>query len=119
MSVMPARVHHALAAQAELDPALLLDRQCIDVCAKREGAPRSSAVQPGNDARRGRALDLQATERGERLADEASRLMLVEGKLGMGVQVPSPSNRVGRDSVDAHRCDPGLHFMWETAPVSP
>jgi hypothetical protein len=47
-------------------------------------------------------LDLEAAERRERLAHEASGFVLAERELGMSMEVPPPGNRLARDLVHVH-----------------
>jgi hypothetical protein len=64
--------------------------------------PGLSTAQPRDNTRWSRALDIEAPERGERVANEAGRLVLAKGELRVGMKMSPPSNRVGRDLAYVH-----------------
>jgi hypothetical protein len=51
-------------------------------------------VQPGDDAGLRRPLDLEAPDLGKRLLDVSRGLVLLEGELGVGVQMAPPRDRL-------------------------
>ena len=55
--------------------------------------PGPRPVEPRDDRRAGRPLDLEAAERAQRLLDERRRLVLLERELGVRVQMPPPRDR--------------------------
>jgi len=92
VAVVPAGVHDTGVLRRERHAALLVNRQRIDVCPKRKRAPRPPAPQARDDARRRRALELEAAERPEGLVDERRGLDFLKRQLGMRVEVPAPAD---------------------------
>jgi hypothetical protein len=93
-----AGMHDALNARRELDAALFVDRQFIHVRTKRQRG-RTVTVQPRDHARRRRPFEHQAAERRKRIVHELRRLVLVKGRLGVRVEVPSPNDGVAAGGV--------------------
>jgi hypothetical protein len=116
-------MHRAVDLRCEFDSTLFLDREPVHVCPKRKRVPWLSTVQPRDDARWSGALDLEAAERGERVANKAGRLVLAKGELRMSMKMPPPSNRVGRDLTYVHprelssNSHGGQARVWELYPV--
>jgi hypothetical protein len=103
MSVVTAGVHDAVRLRSELDTAFLLDRKRVNVRSERQRRAWPSARQPSDNARRRWARDLERTERGESLSNEASRFVLVERELRVRMEMAPPGNRLTRDSINAHK----------------
>ena len=71
----------------------------VDVRAENDDLPRARPVQPRDDRRPGRSLDLEAAERAQRVLDECGRLVLRERELGVGVEVAAPRDRASLEVV--------------------
>src|SRR5262249_2580721 len=62
--------------------------------AQRQHLSGARAAERRDDARRRRPRQLERVERPQRVLDEAGRLHLLEGELGMRVQVAPPGDRL-------------------------
>ena len=95
VAVVPARVHHPGSCRHVRDVVLLDDRQRVHVGPQHDHLPRPGAVQPRDDGRSGRPLDLEPAERAQRLLDERGRLVLLERQLGVRMEMAAPGDRAG------------------------
>ena len=93
VAVVAAGVHHSRPRRRVRDVVLLEDRERVDVGPQRDDLPGRGAAKASDDRRPGRPLDLEAAERAQRLLDERRRLVLLEGELRIGVEVPAPRDR--------------------------
>jgi hypothetical protein len=88
MHVVAARVHYAARGRREGKPGVLLDRQRVDVATDRDDrGAGAGAGNARNESRRTDALDGDRRDRGDFAREHRRRALLVEGELGMLVQV--------------------------------
>ena len=108
--VVPAGMHHARVAGGELEVVLLFDGQGVYVSPDRERPTRFRPDEPGDHAGLRRTGELQIIAEGpQSLVDELGRLLFVERKLRVTMQVPPPPDDFILDIfykvVKRGRCD--------------
>jgi hypothetical protein len=110
MTIVPAGVHDTVDARCELDSTLFLNGKGVHVGAQSQRRPRPSTAKPGDDARRSRALDLEAAEGLEHVAHERCCQVLAEGKLRVRMQMSPPRDYIRDDLLDIHPREPNPRF---------
>ncbi len=95
VTVVAARVHDPGPRRGVGHVVLLVDRQRVHVGSKHDHLAGARALQPGDDRRARRALDLEPAERAEGVLDEIRGFVLFERELGVRVEVPAPRDRAG------------------------
>ncbi len=94
VAVVAAGVHGAVARRAVGQVGALLDRQRVHVGAQPDGAVRAAAAQGAHDPGLGQAaVDLDA-ERLEALGHQRRGAHLLEGDLGVAVEVVTPGHQL-------------------------
>jgi len=91
------RAHHA----AERQPFRLRDGQCVHVGAKRDHRPWLSTLKNSDDAIAADARPNLEAERLQVRGDECRGARLLEGQLGMLMNVATPLDELGRESARA------------------
>ena len=93
VTVVAARVHHALIARAVGCVVEFVDRQCVHVGSQERHRTGSSASERREDAGLADAgADFVVTESAKLSLDERGGLVLLERKLGVRVKVPPVAN---------------------------
>jgi hypothetical protein len=91
VAVVPARVHDTRILGRKLEVVLLFDGKGVHVRPDRERPARFRSDKPGDHAGLRRTGELQIiAERPQSLVDELRRLLFVERKLRVTMQVPPP-----------------------------
>ena len=94
--VMAAGMHPPVILRAIGEVGRFLDRQAIHVGAQPDRARRIAGAQPADDAGLADPAEHLAAEFGELLRDEIGGPLLLEAKLGMGVDVVPPFRQFAR-----------------------